>query len=409
MSLGLVPNRVVSRLLWPFAMFAYLTFLYTSLVFLVERSRQADFANYYFYSQLLHRDVNVYAVSSEELQKQEVRAELPIRVAGRAEYSPIFFALFGTLASLPFTTALWIWGALTVASVTGVLFALGRIGASELGAASLPLAVLVVTLSQPLIENVALGQVNTFLLLGTVLAVLLEREGAQGVAAAAWIVAAMALLKPQWSLLAVAFASHRRRGVFFTHLAGAYLAGRLWGVFHFGPEVEAAYWYRLLGLLDSSSLWHRNLSLSSVWAHLMPDHRTLATAVSLSLSVVLVVALVRECLTYPGERLRERAALAVCVTLIVSPLTEEHHLVAMAFPLLLAFGAAPGTLRGTALLSLAFVLVQLRYSFLRFETMLAGPLFLLQAAPLAGIGIVAFLIWRPLGAPRSPIDSSLFG
>jgi hypothetical protein len=95
-------------------------------------------------------------------------------------------------------------------------------------------------------------------------------------------------------------------------------------------------------------------------------------------------------------------SLGLCAMLLVSPLTEEHHLVVLLFPLLRLLCADVPLRAGEIPLALgAAILLGSRYSLDRFPMLHEGPLSLLTTGKLLGIVALSWLLVRRLRAEES--------
>ena len=92
-------------------------------------------------------------------------------------------------------------------------------------------------------------------------------------------------------------------------------------------------------------------------------------------------------------------SVGLCAMLLVSPLTEEHHLVVLLFPLLRLLCADVPLRAGEIPLALgAVIMLGSRYSLDRFPMLHEGPLSLLTAGKLLGIVALSWLLVRRLQA-----------
>jgi glycosyltransferase involved in cell wall biosynthesis len=108
--------------------------------------------------------------------------------------------------------------------------------------------------------------------------------------------------------------------------------------------------------------------------------------------------------TEPGVRFRA-AALILCVIFLVSPYTQEHHLVVLLLPLMLLLLNAPHVpwpAREMAVLIGSVLLLGSRYSLEQFPAFHHGALSLFATGKLLGVIGLAWVLISRLRAERTP-------
>jgi hypothetical protein len=259
---------------------------------------------------------------------------------------------------------------------------------------------------QPLIEDLALGQVNTLLLLLATLAWWGVQAGHLWVAALA--VAIAPFIKPQYGLLLLLlwWTGHRRvlaRSLLIIGLAGTA------GLVFLGPALHWEYLRHLLSLSDAFYIRTANLAPRGAFLRLfgLSDAGSL---IANGLAVLVAVALV----VLAGRNIPRSAApaspaadwtwsLGLVGIPLVSPFAEEHHLVILLLPLALLLLDESGGMvpvREQALLIPCIILLATPYSLNRFLLFHEGLPSLLANGKLLGVGILAWILIRRLRAFR---------
>ncbi|MGH7428993.1 MAG: glycosyltransferase 87 family protein, partial [Candidatus Methylomirabilaceae bacterium] len=255
---------------------------------------------------------------------------------------------------------------------------------------------------QPLIENLALGQANILLLFLVTLAWWGLRAGHPWVAAGT--VAAAVHIKLQYGLLLpllwwIGLRSVCTRALL---LAGLGLGA---GLLVLGSAHYLEYLRYLLASPDYLLTWTANLSLRSTLHRLLVsfgESRQVTDGLTLAVDGVLLALFAR---ALPRATLPDSSALdwswglGLTAILLLSPLTEEHHLVVLLLPLTLLLLTEPVPARRSlelGLLMVAVILLGSRYSFERFELFHQGLLSLLTTGKLLGVVSLAWILMRRL-------------
>ena len=357
-----------------------------------------DFAHYYTYATVVRLGQNPFDPEAVAA----VDALLAIRRAGSAaNYPPFFYLLMQPWTLLDFRVAALTWFGLAQACVAGAIaLCLRRV--EPLPFVGVAATVFVVCNYQPLIENLALGQTNPLLLFLVTLAWWAARAERAWLAAAC--VALCPLVKPQYALLLPALWWMGQRRVLGRALlllaAGLALSLAALGVPH---HVE--YLGYLAAPPDYLRTWTANLSPSATLHRLLSPRdggRFLAMALTVVVDAVFVVVFARAIprgLSSASPTFDRAWALAIVAIPLLSPLTEEHHLVLLLFPLALLLST-----RGeTSLLSMENVLLigsalllGSRFSLERFPVFHQGVPSLLATGKLIGALCLAWLLTRVL-------------
>ncbi len=379
-----------------FSLFRYLH----GLAKLLAEAPFIDFAHYYTYTTVVARGLNPF----DPHAVAQVDSALGIRRAGAAaNYPPLFYLLMQPWVLLPFRPAAVAWFLASQACLVATLWLCLRRFASA-SPVMVTAAVFVVLNYQPLIESLALGQTNVLLLFLVALAWWGLRAGSPWVAAAA---VAMALhIKIQYSLLIpLLWASGGHRVGNRALLLGSLGFGA--GLLLLGPTHHLDYLRYVLSLPDDLYTWTANLSPQGTLHRLLatvPHGPVLATGLTLALNAVLLVLFARAIAgsLRPGSATADWAwGLGLTAVPLLSPLTEEHHLVVLLLPLMLLLLAVPWARMGPRdriLLVGSVLLLGSRYSLEQFPAFHQGALSLLATGKILGVGALAWALIRRLRA-----------
>ena len=401
---GQVETDAVRFLLLLVVLFSVVRYLHDLVKFLVE-SPFIDFAHYYTYTTVVAMGLDPFDPGAVA----RVDELLHIRRAGSAaNYPPLFYLFMQPWALLPFRPAAVAWFLAGQACLLGSFLLCLRASApvSPVRAATVLFAMLNF---QPLLESVALGQTNLLLLLLVTLAWWGLRASSPWVTAGT--VAVAFHIKVQYGLLLplLWWMGYRTESLRATVLAGLGLGI---GLFVLGPAQHHEYLRYVAAMPDYLLTWTANLSPRATF-HRLFDAAGLSPVVADSLWLVMGVGLLVWCLRTIPHPLPPRSpavdwawGLGLCVMLLLSPLTEEHHLVVLLLPLtLLVLDRADQPLRPRemAVLVASILLLGGRYSLEQFPAFHQGILSLLTTGKLLGvIGLMWVLASRLRTASSSP-------
>jgi hypothetical protein len=333
--------------------------LHQAVKLLVE-SDFIDLAYHYFHATMLRAGLDPF----DPAHVAAARAADPLRHAGgEAVYTPGYFVLFQPLTWLPFRWVATLWLVLSLAIVVAAVAVVVRHAARPASWVTIAFATLLVAWYQPLQEDLFLGQNNTLLLGAAAVAwyaIGRDRPWLAGVAvgAMAFVKIPFAALVPLLVLL----------GLWRVALAAAVA----WAVlFVMGlPQLGIDYYARYVAALARHTAVVaadvHNLSLNALWHRLLggsPAH-----VVYLVTSLALVAGVVWRARTPAVDASpRTRVVLALTLIPLLSPHTEEHHLVVTLLPLLVAaFAIRDAGAGGRTAYVAALVLIASRYSWNRF-------------------------------------------
>jgi glycosyl transferase family 87 len=396
----------LNRVLW--LLVAFLAVYHVILVAqFTTANRFYDFAHYYLYARNLLEGRDLFDLEAPRLLAEQ----LGIRFADSPpNYPPTFYLVMVILAALPYHYAAVVW---VVLNEVFLLMALIWRGAWRFhrNLPRIATLALVVLAFQPLYETLALGQANLLLLAGITLVVQLWSRASIWTGVALGMVV---LVKPQFALLALLWL----RPSEWRHLGTAAATVSIAVLMSF-PLVDPDAWTTYLQYLGNFpcavSLWALNVSLRGLLFRLkggceadgFGDPLAVGTTV-LGLVIVCLLALYvwRNQPTGPTGRFRI-AGLTLCVILLTSPYTQEHHLTVL---LLVFAGLALDPHRPMGIVQqggwiLAYVLLATAYSLVRFPGLHLGPFsVLLFGKGLGVVLLVVLLLWTPrrrYDVPRS--------
>ena len=316
-------------------------------------------------------------------------------------FAPGGYLVILPIAWLPYRAAAWLWVAIGQASVLTASLAWGRL--VGLGGVLATAAAIVTLAYQPILENVATGQLSLLILALLALGIAADRAGHRLLAAVPLSLALQ--LKPHYILLVVFLAWIGARTLALLTLAFIVLWSAV-AVLLFGSAWLSGYWTGVRGLAKSAHLhhWIRNLS-----PHAMLHRLTGAeggavvieiAAVTLALAVgAIVLWAARPPLPTASDLTLAAWSMAIAALPLAAPLTEEHHLVLLLLPILFAVAHAHELEPWwrTALV-VAIVLLASPYSFESFGTFDHGLLSLVHGGKTGGaallLAVVGRLAWR---------------
>ncbi len=359
-----------------------------------------DFAHYYTFTYAVALGLN--PLDPEAVARVDRLLGLR-RAMSPADYPPLFYLLMRPWTWLPFRPAavLWLLAGQACLAAT-VWLCLRRVAVRA--PVRIAAALFVALNYQPITEELALGQADLPILLLVTLAWWSLRRGRDWSAALA---IALALhVKVQYALLIPLLYWSGRRGA-AARAVGLALLGGAASVLVLGPAYPVEYARFLLAFPEGFFSWIVNLSLRGTLHRLFgpsPIGWALAAWLTLAVDLALVVILAR---VIPRRTARDAPAadwvwaLGLTAIPLLSPLTEEHHLVVLLLPLLLLCLTEPERAERPwelGVLVASIVLLASRYSLARFPAFHTGVLSLLATGKLLGVAGLAWVLARRLRA-----------
>jgi hypothetical protein len=361
-------------------------------MFLIERNF-GDYALFYAQTTLLETGENIFVPNKLEFQQ---RVNLPVRMCGSfkgaAGNSPFYFLTISPFAKVPFWPSVVLWTAFNILLLlAGLCFldmAMADINADR-WLARLMLGIIALS-SQPLLENLGLGQNNLLIFAALAGALLLRQRDRHFWAGCA--LAFVLTIKQQYGMLAILFLWRREYKV-LSGIAAGFIAFNSLSTLVYGIPVELAYWKNLSSISSrlSTMVWNMDISLKSFIGLIIAPSAGAVAALLVYLSIFLIATGV--CLKkVRGEGttlLLAGFSVFLCLSFLLSPLSEEPHLVLMIGPLAAAFLMLGEDATDRVLWAAAFLLINLRYSLASFNAIppWLAPLYYLKTA-----GVVSLLI-----------------
>jgi hypothetical protein len=389
-----VGASVFPALLWLAVIFGLARYAHDMLKFLLQSSF-IDFAHYYTFTTIVSQGLDAY--DPQIVQRMDAVLQLH-RAGGGADYPPLFYVLMTPWTWLPFRAASVAWflaGQVCLAAA----IALCASKTTVVTPVRFALVALLALNFQPVLETVVLGQSNGILFLLLAAAWLGLRNDRP------WLVAASLSLavhiKIQYILL-VALLGWMGASRAFVRTLAVYGAGIGAALAVVGPAHYRGY---VDLLLESSAVyadWILNLSLRAGLYRLLDVSGALdlvADGLWMAAGAVTLVLLARalgRTDRLAGERLDWAWGAGIAAVMLLSPMTEEHHLVVLLLPLthlLLSSHLPPVRAFRGMLLAASIVLLGARYSLNQFPVFHHGLYSLAMMGKTAGIvGVLAVLL-----------------
>lgn len=385
--------------------FLILTYLHNvSKMFLVDKNF-GDFANYYFYTQKMNEGIDIYRLRSQEVLALKQKSLIPVHITSGVGYPPFFKLIITPFTYLSFWSATLVWLLLNqLALVLCPLFAAFILRREERDGLIM-FGILVATLfaSQPLLENMGIGQSNVFILLALILICYFQYEGRQHLLSGALL--AFVMIKPPFGALLFFFFLLDKNYKICLYAAAWFVAFHGIGTIAYGWQIEMSYWHVIINVTSfiAGRADVSNISLLGVF------NRVFLGSPAKAYSFLFQAATSLGFFAYTFLRIfrsKERNFLVgyssiMCLGILVTPLMEEHHLVMMYLPFVIAIYNLEIDKYTLFLLVTSFLLVSLRYSLNAFGYFHTGPLAVLTAGKISGVIIMWHLLLRgiaPAGA-----------
>lgn len=403
-------------------------FLYGAVLSRVHPPSKNDFTSYYVAGQVVKRGMagalyypdpvgSLLAQASVQHPWIDVARESGIDNPNYYLYPPLFAIAMLPLTWLSYPAAFAAWLAMNV------LFLAASLAIFLTGRRPRPLVtagcILVAGAFYPVWHHLKIGQSSLLVLLLLTAAYALLR--ARRDTAAGLVLSGAILLKLTPGILLVLLALHRRWRAATAAVAGVLALSALSSmVVGIGPQ--ATYFLRMVPMLGAGTAFYPNQSLNGFLTRVLhmgdyrkadlsldlPWPRLLAVAAGLVIIVLSVAAIARRRRELGGESFQDGYATLVMASLLVSPISWEHHYVLALLPawiLLERWGAAgaagrvPPVLAGAAL-----AMMGSRVTLAMFEKLGPGPLApVLSSLAFLGGGLLWWLFLAGRGRPRAGV------
>lgn len=383
MIIGVSALRVLLCLVVVFSAFRYLH----DLLKILLSSPFIDFAHYYTYVSVVASGLDPFDPEAVARVDELLRVR---RAGAAANYPPLFYLLMQPWVLLPFQQAAFVWLVAGQACLFGALAVCLRVH-SATSPIPVAAALFVVLNYQPLMESLALGQANCVILLLVSLAWWGLRTGHSWIAAGAVAVALHIKIQYGLLLLLLWWMGSRVVSLRAFLLAGLGLAV---GMMALGPAHHVSYLRYVLSLPDYLLTWTANISPRATFHRLFEGFSQgaiLADSLWLTLVAALLFLIARSIphpLPHESPALDWAWGLGLCAVLLLSPVTEEHHLVVLLLPLMLLVLRGPDLSwrpMDVAVLVGSILLLGSRYSLEQFPVFHHGALSLLATGKLLGV------------------------
>jgi hypothetical protein len=302
-----------------------------------------------------------------------------------------------------FWTADYLWFAIKQVALLACLWLTAVLIIGETRTVARWAAICIVFLaSQPLLEDLSYGNINVFILLALIIMAAKSHEK-ENSALSGILLAAILLVKPQFGLLFFFFLLKKDFRVCLSAFV-SYAIFRVIGIGVYGLDIEAAYWHNLARSSTSYGFYTNNVSLCSMLSR--PFFGALPPLLLFRIYCIIALAPIYITLrgVYTGKKgsFLTQYCLVLCTILLVSPLTEEHHLVITSLAFIALLYDVHVSRLTFAMTAAAFCLIMARYSLNSFTFFNYGLPSLLASGKTLGL----LLLWGVLFAASSGNDKS---
>ncbi len=346
----------------------------------------------------------VYSLTQEELEQLKQSQKIPVKIAGKAEYSPTCFLMFSFLSRMDFYPALFVWECINfLALLFSTLYLshyMRKNGNSYL--LSYAISLFVLLSSQPLLECIGIGQVNIIILL---LLLILHKyiDDTKYDFVTAICLSTILLAKPQFGILFVLFFV-RRRFTLCVYTIYCYILLRLPAIIVYGYDIEVGYWINLVKNFTHTSQYINlfDLSIKSLFLRLLKgtSFESFAQYTYIIAAGVIFVVTFLNIIKHKQIDWSKEISISLCCILLVSPLTAEHHLLLMAIPFIVLITQIDDDKISLTLLTCGFLLINTRYSLSRFAPFMCGLPSIFAFAKTFGVLMIWYQLLRTLSSNK---------
>jgi len=364
----------------------------------------ADFGSYYFYSKAMNLKYNAYRLDDAAIDGLRTKFGMPVFNYPTLQ-SPIFFFLIGFITFFKFRPAAVVWLILNSALVlASLLLIVGMICEERKDIEKwflLLTSLFLVFAFQPLLENMAVGQVNVPILFFLALCLYFLRRSRPALAGI--MLSFAILIKMHFGLLLLFFLWKRRYRVIIS-TAAAWVLLELAGMLRYGPAIEKDYWITcgefFFGRV-ARDISLGNYSIGPLICRVCADHFCNKFPLIVSGGIIVIslffaaYALYHTRRAYAGTDMRFMLefSLFLLAIFITFPHILDHHHVILYIPILLVWALLIERYdRGAFIAFLcSFLLIALKYAFGRFPMLKSGVLSIITGLKIYGVILLFFL------------------
>jgi len=366
-----------------------------------------DFGNYYFFSKAASQGYNPYILDGAAVEKMRQGYGISALVLPLTGHSPIFFFLIRWVTAMPYRAASLLWLLLNEAALLASLALIARLVLEEVPDINrgffIAGGLFFVFAFHPLVENIALGQINFLILLFFILCLYFLRGGRHALAGV--MMGLAIIIKPNFAIFLPFFLwkrCYRLAACAFVVVLAAEIAA----VFLYGPAIELAYLavpIRNFLLSSPHATSVNNLSLWQLMSRLSGPGAPGGAAAPLMFPAAAVGCLACAVFAFVRTKGRFRRvdpvfmlefSLFLLLNFIICPEVHEHQYVFLYLPILLTWALTMQRPQAghAALFLSAFLCVALRYSLVQFSAFHTGVPAIFTGLKLYGIMAFFFLV-----------------
>lgn len=318
----------VNILLVAIAALSAVRLIHQSLKFLLNSSF-IDLAYHYFYSKMIRLNFNPFDPASIEMAENIIS----IRYAGgQAVYPPSYFFFFQTLTYIPFSILSVLWLCFSLILLVVIVNILIKNVEADRSSIALTFVIVIVGNYQPLYEDLVLGQNNCLLLFFAVAAWYGIKNKNDWISGPS--IAIMAFIKIQYGLLFLYFIiTGKNRAILISTIS--FLLLEFAGFHQLGLSFFKNYLFAFLHHTSEVSNDIYNISLNGQLHKFFDGNHYQAVLMYLVASLTFLFLAYFKVLKY-RKCIPLEILFLIMLTMVplLSPHTEEHHLVVLLLPII---------------------------------------------------------------------------
>jgi len=375
------------------ALFSLLTYFH-DVIKEANESPFDDFAHYWINASLLKEGYNVWSWNKEiDQRNKEIAKELNVNFTCSPIHSLGFFVLV-----LPFTIFPFHWTVLGFLFLEQIfiffsIWVILKTCKNDFSLEDLMIVLFLVLSFWPIREQIHQLQPNFLILLFISIALLSMKKGHM---IWAGIFLSLAIqIREYFFLIALFFLWKKNWRILFGIILGI-MALKIIAIFIFGGGKELSYWKYIYSFFGIST--HRSIANESLSAGIYRVGNNLfGTKICFIFWLLCIGFLIGNAIfttRKKGVDLLMGFCLFLCLAFLVSPWVHEHHYLAM-YPAIIFIWfklGAKNKIYDYALFILAYLLLGLKYSFVRFPMFHSGILAIFTMGKVAGVAVFYFLI-----------------